>query len=453
MMSFRRLASVRRIDLFQPPDHRTVSELRRGVSLLLALNVAGALLLEVQTKDAPERFLFGTLALIQYLSLTQRREPSTRWVMIATLSTVHTAKYLEFWSLGVEVSVFAYLAVTISHWRGPATPAKDYGAEYRVFLARWITLSLYAVKALYSVSLHGTDPYWRDGTVGNSLLTSTFMSRFAGTWQYLFDESSTVNLLISLLSASFIPVFGFLLIFAIVGGKIARFCLRFSLLAFFIFSLAFLNLGILPFVQILLWRFWFATRRKEWPTDDPMAVKNAITLESIANYHLPARLRLKLAIILLAATSYVLSIPAIARIQPISSEVIQSKALQFVRSTAGLAPINVFNTEDLQMSARWIVISENEGTDGILTRLDGSRTWPQLLDTVYFGSTLRQRRSLIGMDEDEACDFARRYLNDRHFIQVAILTGRSAPTYYVTLFQQPLRATAEGARVICAFQS
>ena len=85
MMSFRRLASVRRIDLFQPPDHRTVSELRRGVSLLLALNVAGALLLEVQTKDAPERFLFGTLALIQYLSLTQRREPSTRWVMIATL--------------------------------------------------------------------------------------------------------------------------------------------------------------------------------------------------------------------------------------------------------------------------------------------------------------------------------------------------------------------------------
>ena len=182
--------------------------------------------------------------------------------------------------------------MTISHWRGPATPAKDYGAEYRIFLARWITLSLYAVKALYSVSLHGTDPYWRDGTVGNSLLTSTFMSRFAGTWLYLFDESSTVNLVISLLSASFIPVFGSLLIFAIVGGKISRFCLRFSLLAFFIFSLAFLNLGILPFVQILLWRFWFATRRKEWPTDDPMAVKNAITLESIANYHLPARLRL-----------------------------------------------------------------------------------------------------------------------------------------------------------------
>lgn len=453
MTLFRRLASGRRTVLFHPPTHRTVSELRRGVSFLLTFNVAGALILEIQTRDATERILFGTLALVQYLHLTQRREPSSRWLIIAALSTVLTAKYLDFWSLGIEVAVFAYIALTISHCRGVAIPAKISGMEYRIFVARWISLSLYAVKALYSVTLHGMDQYWRDGTVGNALLTSTFMSRFPGMWQFLFEEAPTVRVVISLLSASFIPVFGSLILFVVVGGNVARFCIRVSLLSFFIFSLIFLNLGILPFVQILLWRFWFAKHRKDIPAGEPGTVTNAISSDPVSNHHLPTFVRIGLATIFLSVTSYILSIPALATIQPIPTGVIESEALKFARSTTGLAPINVFNTEDLEMSARWIVVSEHEGTDGILTRLDGSRAWPQLLDTVYFGSTLRQRRNLIGLTETEACEFARRYVHDRRFNQVAILTGRSAPNYYVTLYEKPQAEIAGDARVLCTFQS
>lgn len=453
MTSFRRLASSRQTTLFQPPTHHSLSELRRGVSLLLALNVAGALLLEIQTRDATERILFGVLALVQYLHLTQRREPSTLWLIVATLSTVYTARYLGFWSLGVEVSVFAYIALAISHRRETVKPTKISGSEYRLFVAQWISLFLYALKALYSVTLHATDPYWRDGSVGTALLTSTFMSRFAELWQVIFAEASAVKLVISLLVAGFIPVFGSLVLFTVIGGAVARFCLRVSLLSFFIFSVVFLNLGILPFVEILLWRFWFSKRRKDIPTDGTEASTSAVTFDSVSKHNLPTSVRLARAVILLTATSYILSIPAVATIQPIPSEVTQSEAFKFARDIIGLAPINVFNTEDLQMSTRWIVVSEDEGTDGILTRLDGSRRWPQLLDSVYFGSTLGLRRNLIGKTETEACELARRYVNDRRFNQVAILMGRSAPKYYVTLFEKRLEQPTEDARVLCTFQS
>jgi len=449
--SFCRLASVRWTALFRAPPQSAVSELRRGVSFLLALNVAGALLLELQTQDATQRILFSSLALVQYLHLTFRRNPSWPWLLTATLSTVHIAYYLNFWSLGVEVSVFSYIAVTIANFgRTDVISAQEKMDEQRIFIARWVTLFLYSLKALYSVSLHQQDPFWREGTIGNTLLTSTFMSRFAHTWQHLLSEYHVVGEVISLLSATFIPIFGLLVLFVLIGGQVARFCVQFSLLSFFLFSLFFLNLGILPFVEILLWRFWFSKQGKNL-SRPPFWEGGRAQVVVERSRPLPVALRRGVGVILIASTTYILSIPNIAGITTFDDVLVENRAIVLTRHTLGLAPINVFNTVDLQMSSRWIVVTEKEGRDGIFTRQDGSRTPIQMLDAVYFGSTLKLRREMIGMTQDEVCRRGEVLIHERRFEQVSKLLRRSATEYFITVFEQPVGHYREEPQVLCTF--
>jgi len=448
-----RLASTRRRALFRTPRHSAVSELRRGVSFFLAINVAGALVLELQTKDSPLRILLSALALLQYLYLTRRRNPSWPWLLAATLSTVQIASYLNFWSLGVEVSVFGYIAVTISN----SGKTKDHSVqelqdEQRIFVARWVTLFLYSVKALYSVTLHRTDQFWSEGTVGNALLTSTFMSRFPQAWRHLFSEYDSVEKLISFGSATFIPVFGALVFLVIIGGKFARLCIQQALLSFFLFSLLFLNLGILPFVEILLWRFWFSQQPQKAGMGPNLRVDRT-PVHAECDQPLPLNLRRSVSVILIVSATYIATIPSIARFNAFPDVLIEQKPIVLTRQILGLAPINVFNAEDLEMSSRWIVITEIEGQDGIFTRRDGSRQPIQMLDAVYFGSTLRLRREMINMTEEEVCNRGEVLIHERRFEQVSKLLRRTATEYFISAFEQPVGHYSKEPRVLCAFRS
>ena len=77
----------------------------------------------------------------------------------------------------------------------------------------------------------------------------------------------------------------------------------------------------------------------------------------------------------------------------------------------GIAPINVFNKVDLQMSSHWRVIeycppkgSEKAGCDLVpLTGWDGERLAYHASDSVYYGGTLKWRRHNI--EEGALCDY------------------------------------------------
>lgn len=90
----------------------------------------------------------------------------------------------------------------------------------------------------------------------------------------------------------------------------------------------------------------------------------------------------------------------------------------------GIAPLNVFNEGDLRMAENWFVISGIRADGAIVTlpiltdggtRLDRHRS-----DRVYFGHTLRIRRSVIGLD---TCFFERHEDDLRYLIERDAASG------------------------------
>ncbi len=78
----------------------------------------------------------------------------------------------------------------------------------------------------------------------------------------------------------------------------------------------------------------------------------------------------------------------------------------------GIAPINVFNSQDLLMSTTWFVLEDSEGKLLPVFNYDGSRGFIHDSDRVYFGKSLHFRRLAIGTN---GCIF------DRHKDKITYL--------------------------------
>lgn len=255
--------------------------LRRGVALVLLLDFIGALLLV----PGDAYFVYGYLPLIIGIFLSAclmvgLMLPAVIPSMIVALLSVF-ASIGGFRSLGIDASLWALVALALA----PGTSRRDLDqvlirsdsrlgvslarvydgwqkrSDYRTFLGRWISLLFFGLTAAYSVGLHLKDPFWESGLVGPYLLTSTYMSRFHDMWINALTEYSFLLTLLSFLSAAFIPIFGLLWVLIFFRGWLAASVVRLATISFFVFSLFFLQLGILPVVEVLLWIFWFVPRR------------------------------------------------------------------------------------------------------------------------------------------------------------------------------------------------
>ena len=255
--------------------------LRRGVALVLLLDFIGALLLV----PGNTYFVYGYLPLIigSVLSvclMVGLMLPIVIPSMIVALLSVF-ASIGGFRSLGIDASLWALVALALapgmsyrdldqvlirSGSRLGASLARVYNgwhkrSEYRTLLGRWISLLFFGLTAAYSVGLHLKDPFWESGLVGPYLLTSTYMSRFHDVWISALTEYSFLLTTLSFLSAAFIPIFGLLCVLIFFRGRLAASVVRLATISFFVFSLFFLQLGILPVIEILLWIFWFVPRQ------------------------------------------------------------------------------------------------------------------------------------------------------------------------------------------------
>lgn len=581
--------------------------LRRGIAVLMLWQIAGAVWLLEWGVSSWTQWVAALLgALLVFFLLFGLLLPLTVPLLLLLLTTV-IAPQLGFWGLGVEAMAWGLIGLLLTpsldrfdvdfHWRfRPLLSARVLQRVYRawernpserLFIARFISFMCFALTAAYSVSKHIRDPYWLSGDVGPFLLTSTYMSRLHEVWTSVFDQFVILPALFSFLSFSFILVFGSLWLIVWFRGRLASVLIRISTAAFFVFSAFFLQLGTLPFVEILLWLFWFSSprendirlqspawqftviyddrcglcqrtrkvlgrldstkcllwlpisraddllqrigvsvdqatqdiyavtadgevlsgfdfyRRSTWwiptlwwggvickfgqwttwgykiydyvsrrrtrrlencsltPQIDLHNASPTLALDdhpSLADGYL--KIYTSVASVLLLA--YFLTIPAMPWGSSITN--LYPAITRASLETVGLGPIDVFNSSDLRMSERWIVLSlDEEGESRILpiTNEDGSRGWTQLSDSLYFGSTLPQRRAMIGMTPQEACASIDSYVSSGR-VRNAIMRltagyGREV-TVSAVLKEKPLPAQGglsiktEDASTLCSRQ-
>lgn len=253
---------------------------RVGISIIMLWQLGGAALLTRPTAEDSVSwlgiFLGATLSL---LLLTGILVPLTLVTLIIFWATP-IATNLGFWSLGVEASTWALLGLLIAgglptstetrlaHWSrsfarlshivytvwGPLSPSRD-------FAARFVSLWFFSLTALYSVSLHRLDPFWLEGSLGSYLLSSNYLSRFYKFWDTVLSEPSLLSEGLSILVVAFLYIFGSIWLLIFFRGRVAALVVKMSTFGFFSFSVIFLQIGVLPFVEVLLWCFWFLPAR------------------------------------------------------------------------------------------------------------------------------------------------------------------------------------------------
>ena len=102
----------------------------------------------------------------------------------------------------------------------------------------------------------------------------------------------------------------------------------------------------------------------------------------------------------------------------------------------GIAPINVFNTQDLAMANHWFVLLDGNGDLLPVFNLDGSRGDIHSSDLIYYGYTVVYRREAIGK---EGCIFNQHEKKIIYLAEVAQnsigQTSNLMPLQYIQFYQ------------------
>lgn len=140
---------------------------------------------------------------------------------------------------------------------------------------------------------------------------------------------------------------------------------------------------------------------------------------------------------------YVLRLPHVEDVWPLNKiDRVTTRVLKEAYETVGLAPINVFNKQDLRMSEVFFVMErlEKPGKWAMVpfTGLMGERLAWHESDRLYFGNSLRYRRG----SADEMCFTPRQ----ARYIRELVLTDRewngvAASSYRIRYYRQPLPDT------------
>ena len=127
-------------------------------------------------------------------------------------------------------------------------------------IVKFITLGAYWCVCLYSLSMHLGEPSWTNGTVGPLLLSSTFLSRYAGEFTHFFQLGPWEVLIGRAAIWAMLPWYVFLLPFVVIGGFFRTYVIVWGIL-FFTLSVFVLQLGWLGQFEFLLFAGLFWQRR------------------------------------------------------------------------------------------------------------------------------------------------------------------------------------------------
>jgi hypothetical protein len=584
--------------LFPQRSYFSLASVRISLSLIMLFQLIGVFNFGLLT--FMDHLLFFIVFMQTFFLLIGFLLPFT--IVISLIFYANIAYYYSFWSLGTEAISWCLVALLIHGgnpskldrhlieitnftsrhllkmyelWGKPSTTT--------LFLSRFISLFLFSLSAFYSVSLHGQDPYWAQGDLGKILLTSNYFSYFSDLYVKLFNSYEYIDYLISTSVRLFIPIFGLLLLLIFLRGTISKYVIKISLTGFFIFSILNLQLGVLPFVEMLLLLYWFTgsnrdkfkfnkkffvlyddycnlcqkTRRIYGLLDTTKVIKwlplsnstellefynlsvdevtKDITMISgdgvfkgydfylITSKWIPSllfvypflfigkisgigvkiyrfislrRSRNKINCLLTPAKDLALIKTTTNEIQDflqkkvrlnivnkvftificllsffyiVSSPVFQKSSnavifknivtdYSFIFRMFGLMPIDVFNSDDIDMLKNYVVyeaINPNSGKIEIIpiVNYDGSRGSYLLFDEVYFGFDLPLKRELSGLDLSvNKCDFVKYYIKDNQIFN-KIFRSQKSKLIKITIFSDMLikSSVKSNNAIVCQF--
>jgi len=156
---------------------------------------------------------------------------------------------------GEKHSIDAYLASKGGWLKWIPLPLPGKYSE-RIAIARSFPLFLYWMVALNAMAYHFQDQFWLEGDVLQLLLTTPYITEYYSyleTWRNYHSLSFDWFMKISLVVQGFWE----LLLFPLFYIPIFRPFVVFQGLAFFVISTMTLNLGYLPYGELLLWFFIF----------------------------------------------------------------------------------------------------------------------------------------------------------------------------------------------------
>jgi predicted DCC family thiol-disulfide oxidoreductase YuxK len=127
-------------------------------------------------------------------------------------------------------------------------------------IAKFVTLGAYWCVCLYSLSMHLGEQSWMNGTAGPLLLSSKFLSRYAGEFTHFFQLGPWAVLMGRVAIWAMLPWYVLLLPFVLIGGFFRTYVIVWGLL-FFTLSVLVLQLGWLGQFEFLLFAGLFWQRR------------------------------------------------------------------------------------------------------------------------------------------------------------------------------------------------
>jgi predicted DCC family thiol-disulfide oxidoreductase YuxK len=138
--------------------------------------------------------------------------------------------------------------------------------------AYFLGFILYAISSLFALFLHIQDPYWIEGVTIKSMLSNSFLCKYALNFRYLEFLFPKIFDIVSIVGVVLQSVFQILMI-PLVFFKAGKKYIKIWGFIFFTISLFFLSLSYLPHIELILWIVIFcplqsATKRIKILFDD-----------------------------------------------------------------------------------------------------------------------------------------------------------------------------------------
>jgi len=254
----------------------------------------------------------------------------------------------------------------------------------------FLLLLSYALTSFGAVLYHVDDAYWMSGQTVQALFTNAYLCRFYDVWRQV---EQLAGQLFGLSSAAIIlgqTVFQFGMIPLMFSKWGARFVCFWGWM-FIVASLLFIQLSYLSALEVCL---WFLIFHRSAPAESESPVE-------LGEVPPAARQRFSfcVAAFTMVLAAFVLTFPLVTTVTRRLG--LPHERIHQVTRLCGLDVPVVFNKTDLKMGDNWPMLYRIRDGNRELVPLngpDGERLWYHLSDRVYFGNSLRWRRSAIDQD-------------------------------------------------------
>jgi len=243
-----------------------------------------------------------------------------------------------------------------------------------------LAMCAYGVVNIISIVRHLGDDYWTTGNTVRILFTNEYLSNFTGIFRYLDYTFPTFSWIFSAIGGFFQTIFQLLmvpLLFTKIGSKFVKI----QSFLFFVFSLIFIKLSLLPYYEIFLWVIIYFGNKIEKSKFEEFKVQ-------FFHYYYVLLLGLYLSFNTYKIGDFML------KVESKLTGVYRSNVVKILYRLGFDTP-NVFNHIDLKMGTRFVCLYDSENNLLPLLTEEGNRMNTHFSDQFYFGTSLKINRALI----------------------------------------------------------